>query len=140
MKTRNIVALAIGVFLLLPVATLIAADKDQDRARDQDKSQMMDRDQSRNQIPAEDKMIYGWQLMTVEERAQHRAKMQSFATREEREAYRQQHHKEMQARAKAQGVALPDMPMRSGSQGGISGGGGGGGGAGGGGGGAGKGR
>ena len=117
MKTRTVLASAIAVFLSFPVGTLVAADKDQDRDRDQDKTQTMSRDQDRDKIQAQDKMIYGWQLMTVEERAQHRAKMQSFNTEKEREAYRKEHHKEMQARAKARGVTIPDTPMRSGGPG-----------------------
>jgi hypothetical protein len=127
MNTRTVLASAIALLLLLPAGTLFAADKDQDR--DQDKTQLMDRDQDK--VSAQDKMIYGWQLMSVEERRQHRAKMQSFATAEEREAYRKKHHEEMQARARERGVTLPDMPMRSGGPGpGARSGGGGGGGAG----------
>lgn len=59
----------------------------------------------------EGKTVYGWQLMTEQERAEHRAKMRSFNTEEEREAYRQEHHKRMQARAKEQGATLPDEPL-----------------------------
>lgn len=58
-----------------------------------------------------DETVYGYQLMTEQERAEHRAKMQSFQTEQEREAYRQEHHKMMQERARAQGVTLPDQPM-----------------------------
>lgn len=58
-----------------------------------------------------DEPIYGYQLMTEQERAEHRAKMQSFQTEQEREAYRQEHHKMMQERAKVQGITLPDEPM-----------------------------
>ena len=62
----------------------------------------------------EGKTVYGWQLMTESERAEHRAKMRSLNTEEEREAYRQAHHKRMQARAKEQGVSLPDEPLPQG--------------------------
>ena len=55
--------------------------------------------------------MYGYQLMTEQERAEHRATMRSFNTEAEREAYRRQHHEMMQERAKAQGVTLPDEPM-----------------------------
>lgn len=58
-----------------------------------------------------DEPIYGYQLMTEQERAEHRAKMQSFQTEQEREAYRIEHHKMMQERARAQGITLPDEPM-----------------------------
>ena len=62
-------------------------------------------------VSAADEPVYGYQLMTEQERAEHRAKMQSFQTEQEREAYRQQHHKMMQERARAQGITLPDEPM-----------------------------
>lgn len=63
---------------------------------------------------AEESVMYGRQLMTPEEIAQHRAKMQSFQTAQERETYRLEHHRRMQKRAEAQGVTLPDMPMERG--------------------------
>ena len=61
-----------------------------------------------------DETVYGYQLMTEQERAEHRAKMRSFNTEAEREAYRRQHHEMMQQRARAQGVTLPDDPMTRG--------------------------
>ncbi len=62
----------------------------------------------------ESKTVYGWQLMTDQERTEHRAKMQGFNTEEEREAYRREHHQRMQARAKEQGKTLPDEPWPQG--------------------------
>ena len=62
----------------------------------------------------EGKTVYGWQLMTEQERAEHRAKMRGFSTEEQREAYRREHHKRMQARAKEQGMNLPDEPLPQG--------------------------
>jgi hypothetical protein len=59
---------------------------------------------------AEDEVIYGRELMTEQERAEHRAKMRSLETEQEREAFRMEHHKLMQERAKARGVTLPDEP------------------------------
>lgn len=55
--------------------------------------------------------IYGSQLMTQQERMEHRTKMQSMKTKEERERYRMEHHKLMQQRAKQRGVTLPDKPQ-----------------------------
>jgi len=67
------------------------------------------------QAGASDKeQIYGSQLMTREERAEHRAKMRSLKTREEREAFRIEHHKKMQERATKMGKTLPDMPPAQG--------------------------
>jgi len=54
--------------------------------------------------------IYGSQLMTREERTEHRARMRSLKSREEREAFRLEHHNKMQQRAREQGKTLPDMP------------------------------
>lgn len=59
---------------------------------------------------AEDELIYGRELMTEQEMAEHRAKMRSFATEQEREAYRLEHHQQMQERAREQGKVLPDEP------------------------------
>ena len=62
-----------------------------------------------------DKTVYGWQLMTEQERIEHRNKMQSLKTKEERERYRIEHHKLMQERAKEQGVTIPDKPQQRGN-------------------------
>lgn len=63
--------------------------------------------------------IYGSQLMTPQERLEYRTKMRSMKTRQEREAFRLEHHKEMQERARARGMQLPDMPP-AGMGGGMS--------------------
>lgn len=49
----------------------------------------------------------GWSLMTAEERAEHQAKMRGFKTYDECKAYQEEHHKQMEARAKEKGVTLP---------------------------------
>ena len=54
--------------------------------------------------------VYGWELMSDEEFSEHRDKMRSLETREERQAYRKEHHEEMMKRAKEKGVELPDCP------------------------------
>lgn len=58
--------------------------------------------------------IYGSQLMTPQERAEHRATLRQQTTEAERNAYRQQHHDAMQARARERGVQLPDTPPAQG--------------------------
>jgi hypothetical protein len=55
--------------------------------------------------------VYGWQMMSEQERAEHRAKMQSFNTEQERETYRLEHHKRMQQRAEKKGVILSNEPQ-----------------------------
>jgi len=54
--------------------------------------------------------IYGSQLMTQQERNEHRTKMRAAKTAEEREQFRKEHHEAMKERAKARGVTLPDEP------------------------------
>lgn len=66
---------------------------------------LLAQDQTQLQDP-----VYGSQLLTRQERAQYQTKMRSLKTEQEREAFRLEHHKEMQERAKAQGVTLPETP------------------------------
>lgn len=54
--------------------------------------------------------IYGRQLMTRAEIRAYRAKMRSLKTAQERRAFREEHHRQMQERARQRGIALPDMP------------------------------
>jgi len=54
--------------------------------------------------------IYGSQLMTKQERIEHRNKLRAAKTVEERDQVRLQHHEQMQLRAKEKGVTLPDAP------------------------------
>ena len=59
--------------------------------------------------------IYGSQLMTKQERIEHRNKLRAAKTVEERDQVRLQHHEQMQLRAKEKGVTLPDAPPAIGS-------------------------
>ena len=71
-----------------------------------------------------EEQIYGSELMTKQERMEHRTKMQNMKTMEERERYKMEHHKAMQERAKERGVTMPGSPqMHNGGMGGGSGGG-----------------
>ncbi|MDE2181031.1 MAG: hypothetical protein KGJ40_09325 [candidate division NC10 bacterium] len=54
--------------------------------------------------------VRGSQLMTEEERAEHRKKMRAAKTAEERQQIRKEFHEQMKARAKERGVTLPDEP------------------------------
>ncbi|WP_431637688.1 hypothetical protein ACQVBX_07885 [Dyella sp. KULCS107] len=81
-------------------------DVQRDRLHDQDRLQ--DRD-----------TIYGSQLMTPAERNTYRNKMRSLKTVQEREAFRAQHHQEMQKRAQERGLRLPDSPPGPGARGGM---------------------
>jgi len=57
---------------------------------------------------AADDVVYGRQLMTQQELAEHRAKMNSFTSEAERDRYRMEHHQRMQERAKQRGATLPE--------------------------------
>jgi hypothetical protein len=63
---------------------------------------------------AADAPIYGSQLMTNQERIEHRTKLRAAATAQEREQVRLEHHEQMKLRAKERGVALPDDPPTQG--------------------------
>lgn len=58
--------------------------------------------------------VYGWELMTPQERQQFRDRMRNTTTAQEREKIRAEHHKEMQERARERGVTLPEMPPQRG--------------------------
>lgn len=55
--------------------------------------------------------IYGWQLMSEQERNEHRTKMQNMNTVEERSRYQLEHREMMDKRAKEQGKSISHMPQ-----------------------------
>ncbi len=59
---------------------------------------------------AQEGEIYGWQLMSPEEQTDYQAKMRSLNTQEERNMLREEHHNQMQERAREKGLSLPDTP------------------------------
>lgn len=60
--------------------------------------------------------LYGSQLMTVQERAEHRAKIHAAKTMEEREKIRSEQHERMKIRAKERGVTLADEAPKQGGK------------------------
>jgi len=100
MKRRSIVGAVLAAAILVPGSALLAQEGKPLQAQEQ----MQTQEQAREQV-------YGWELMTEEERLQHREKMRTMTTEEERNRYRQEHHEKMQERAKQQGVELPAGPM-----------------------------
>lgn len=99
-------ALIVALLLLLCTNVAIAAEQVQTKQGAQANNPQADTQGKER--------IYGNQLMTREERAEHRAKMHSLKTREEREAYRIEHHKKMQERAAKMGKTLPEIPASKG--------------------------
>lgn len=96
--TRNFLALSLAILSLGPgSATALAADTAPPPAKAEARQP-----------------IYGSQLMTRQERIEYRNKMRSLKTQEERNAFRLEHHRLMQERAKEKGVTLPDVPPAQG--------------------------
>lgn len=69
----------------------------------------------RNTAPRNEQ-IYGYSLMTPQERDEYRAKMRNARTAEERQAISEEHHTEMVRRAKDRGVTVPDTPPTTGGR------------------------
>lgn len=87
----------LAILIPFSVQTLIASDDDNDD------------DDYYEDNPREH--VYGWELMTNDEMAAHRAKMRSLGTMEERLEYRKEHHDKMLERAKKEDVYLRDCPQ-----------------------------
>lgn len=85
-------------------------DYEQDHDRDRDRLQEQDKEGDKDQLREQERtQVYGWQLMTAEERIQHRNEMRKMKSQQEREQYLMEHHKRMQERAEEMGVSLPDF-------------------------------
>jgi len=94
-------------------------DMDRDRMQDRDRLHApapdrggpQDRVHAPGQAPLADEDIYGHQLMSVEERNQYRERMTLIGSDpEQRSRFMAEHREHMQARARAQGVTLDDVP------------------------------
>lgn len=72
---------------------------------------------NQNQASPADRQIYGWQLMTPQERQTYQNQMRNLRTQQERDQFRLEHHQLMQERARERGVTLPDQPMGGGGPG-----------------------
>lgn len=60
-------------------------------------------------VPAQPQ-VYGSQLMTQRERTEHRFKMRTAATPEQRAQIREESHVQMRERAEQQGLSMPEHP------------------------------
>ena len=97
---KRVFAFVLSVGVVLGVAAQAA-----------DPAQSRDQTQATQQPPAQGgERVYGYDLMTQQERTEYQDWMRAAKTDQEREALRLEHHKQMQARAKAQGKILPDVP------------------------------
>ena len=115
MQNRNLIASCLAGLFLSSLTSAFAADQEQtkNQAQDQVQQQIKTQDQDRARVQEQDRnreRIYGGQLMTPEEHTEYQNKMRSMKTQQERDAYRLQHHKQMQERARKRGQELPDSP------------------------------
>lgn len=78
-------------------------DRDQDRLRDPDPDQDRDRDRDHDNYG---EAIYGYQLMSEEERNQYRTRIMAAENDAQRNEIREQHRNEMRVRATEQGIDL----------------------------------
>lgn len=108
MWQEQLMASVVSGALMAAAGGLLAADPQSAPAGEPGKAQL-----------ARQEPIYGSQLMTREERIEHRNKMRSLRTAEEREQYRLEHHAKMQERAREKGVTLPDPPSGRGMRRGM---------------------
>ena len=90
MDTRTIVAAAIAAAMIATTVSLFAAEGTAESA-------------ARKSEP-----IYGYRMMNDQERNEFRDKMRNAGSADERQALRDEHRKQMEARAKERGVTLPE--------------------------------
>ena len=85
--------------------TAIAQDqlKTQDQLRTQDNDMDKDQDRLRDQDRLD---IYGYELMTDQERSAYRERMRAAKTLQERDSLRAEHRAQMDARAKERGATI----------------------------------
>lgn len=99
-----------AVSFWLGAGAALAQDQNRDRLRTRDPASTQAQDQLRTQERIRDQDIYGYQLMTPQERDEYRERMRAASTAQEREQIRAEHHALMQERAKERGVMLPPEP------------------------------
>jgi len=99
MLQRKLVVLALAGVSLLASGYALAEDENQSDSAPQVRQQQQ---------------VRGSQVMTREERMEHRREMRKARTKEERERVRKEQHERMKERAKKQGKSMPDEPPASG--------------------------
>lgn len=106
MKHFKALTISIALACAVPLTAAFAADEQKmgtSMGHDSDSSmhtQMMDQD---------GKPVFGYRMMTPEEREQFREDMQSLDSAEERQALRDEHREQMIERGRAQGMSVEDL-------------------------------
>jgi len=97
MLQRKLVVLALASAALLPASYAFAEDQ-----------------ASTPPQATQQQQVRGSQVMTREERIEHRRKLRQTRTKEEREQVRKEEHERLKKRAKEQGKQMPDQPPAQG--------------------------
>jgi hypothetical protein len=84
---------------------------DQDRPKLQDKDQDRDRDQDRIRDRIHQTEVFGYQLMTEQERTRHQEQLRVAASEQERDQIRAEHREEMLKRAQERGIELEEPEL-----------------------------
>lgn len=101
---------AFSLVLGLAAPPSLAQEQEQERQTEQTREQEQER--TRAALP-DNEPVYGWEMMTNEEREQHRTQMRNATTEQERERLRQENHRRMEERARERGKTLaPPHSMR----------------------------
>jgi len=135
MIKRTVLISTLAAALLCTASSVFAADMQRDMTRDmqRDMTRDMQRDMTRDiqrdiqRDMMRDKQrdmlrsmtqdrFYGSQLMTEQERIEHRKRLQNAKSDEEIKEIRNQNHERMKERAKEQGVSIPEQPPVRGNQ------------------------
>lgn len=116
MNRDTALSLLVALSLLLATASAPAQDRDRERPRASDPDRGLRSDPDRPSARARHGDIYGYEMMSSEEREAYRARMRAARSAEERERIRAEHRARMQARARERGVSPPEE-SRSGGPG-----------------------
>lgn len=112
MMKRTLVMSVLTSGLLMAVSSGFAADEIAVQEQVKEQTQAKEQVQAKEKVQ-KNEQVYGSQMMTSQERIEHRKKMRAAKTAEERERIRAEHHEAMKIRAQERGVTLPDaVPER----------------------------
>ena len=102
---NNVFVICASALVLFPLFAPLPGLSQTSPPQTQSQDRATARDQKQTQV-----RIFGSQLMTEEERKEHRKQMRRAKSDQERAEIRAQHHERMKARAEERGVSLPDAP------------------------------
>ncbi|WP_372998917.1 hypothetical protein [Marinobacter sp.] len=106
MKHFKVLSISVALACAVPLTAAFAADEQKMHDNMGKGMQNEMRTQSKDQ---DGKPVFGYPMMTPEERDQFHEEMRSLDSAEERQALREQHREEMIERARARGMSVEDI-------------------------------